>query len=378
MDLNYSSSLSYLPPVKQVDGDIQYVSFKSQSGLGASYGPSDSIAVKLSSSSQFLIPQRSYCKFTIIPTAATTLSPYGGTSVFSSIQDNISGLALPIARNWHIQNSIKNSVTTNERKAIIGKYERWTGTNTGVSTTALTPIDIVCPMLSSIDFSEGNAIPLALLNGGMTQYYNLNASGAVVLTGSYTVTNFEIVACLLTPVQSYLDLASQKLAGGSFMTLPIQLFKSYTDALSQGSTSQTVQVNCGYLGSINSIVLSQRKSQTVAIFNGASKITSFNVDLDGRKYPLNKDIVGEGESFYMTLSSMNTELSSLSLPDPTQQFQYLSLKSNDTVSGVSSNNGQINLNLQLTANDAPFLETIVTYDAQIIISQNAVLLKIDV
>ena len=58
MSLNISNSLTYSSPESILDGKLNYVSFK-PSGTNT-YTESETITIKLSSNTDFMVPERSY------------------------------------------------------------------------------------------------------------------------------------------------------------------------------------------------------------------------------------------------------------------------------------------------------------------------------
>ena len=215
MSLNISNSLTYTQPESVLDGKINYVSYKPQGAN--SYSASETITVKLSSNTDFLIPDRSYVKFTLATSTTGTLSVNGGSACISSIVDNFGGAVLPIARNVHIKQGVKLQSGTSERKAIDTYAQSCTfDSATGLAVTAATSLTICMPFMSS--FETDKILPLAILNG-FEQSITLNPASAVVSAGTYTISNFEIVAACLTPTQQYLQELAQGLNNGSTLLL---------------------------------------------------------------------------------------------------------------------------------------------------------------
>ena len=145
MSLNISNSLTYTQPEGLLDGDIQFVSYKPQ---GANtYGPSETINVKLSSNTDFMVLHRSYIKFNLACSTTGSLSVNGGSAVVNQITDNIGGCVLPVRRNVHIQNGIKLQSGTSERKTI-GTYAQSStfGASTGLAVTAATNLTVCIPL----------------------------------------------------------------------------------------------------------------------------------------------------------------------------------------------------------------------------------------
>ena len=66
---------------------INYIKFVPQGAN--SYGPSETIEVKLSSNTDFMVLDRSYIKFTLSTSATGILSVNGGSACINSISDNV-------------------------------------------------------------------------------------------------------------------------------------------------------------------------------------------------------------------------------------------------------------------------------------------------
>ena len=370
MSLNISNSLTYTQPESVLDGKINYVSYKPQGAN--SYSASETITVKLSSNTDFICLDRSYCKFTLSTSATGTLSVNGGTAVINSIVDNFGGAVLPIARNVHIKQGVKLQSGTSERKAIDTYAQSCTfGSGTGLAVTAATSLTICMPFMSS--FETDKVIPLAVLNG-WEQTVTLNPASAVVSAGTYTVSNFEVVAAMLTPSQLYLEQIAQGLNNGSTLKIPIQLSNSITSPVSS-ALSQNILVNCGYYSSMNSVTFVHKES---ALAN-SSKVSSWYLMCDSNRYPKNKTIAGAVESVYQTLAGYATDITSISVPDSTQTFNQYSFKTNgEFSSGIATANGLVELVLDFSSTPTGTIETIINYDGYLEIGRNAVLLMTDV
>ena len=370
MSLNISNSLTYTQPESVLDGKINYVSYKPQGAN--SYSASETITVKLSSNTDFLVPDRSYIKFTLATSATGTLSVNGGTAVINSIVDNFGGAVLPIARNVHIKQGVKLQSGTSERKAIDTYCQSATfGSGSGLAVTAASSLTICMPFMSS--FETDKVIPLAVLNG-WEQTVTLNPASAVVSAGTYTVSNFEVVAAMLTPTQLYLEQIAQGLNNGSTLKIPIQLSNSITSQVTSALT-QNILVNCGYLSSMNQVTFVAKES---ALAN-SSKVSSWYVMVDSKRYPVNKEVAGAVESVYQTLAGYSTDISSISLPHSTQTFNQYTFKSNGSFSsGISTANGMVELVLSFSSTPTGTIETIISYDAYLEIGRNAVILHTDV
>lgn len=370
MSLNISNSLTYTQPESLLDGKISHVSYKPQGAN--SYSASETISVKLSSNTDFLIPSRSYVKFTLATSTTGTLSVNGGSSCINSVVDNIGGCVTPISRNFHIQQGVKLQSSTSERKAIDTYCQNATfSSTTGSAVTAATSLTICMPFISS--FETDKIIPLAILNG-WEQTITLNPATAVVSAGTYTVSNYEVVACLLTPTQQYLNELASGLNNGSTLKLPIQLSTTITSPVTS-ALSQNILINSGYYSSMNSVTFVHKETPLA----NSSKVSSWYVMVDSARYPKNKTIAGAVESVYSTLSGYATDISSISVPLATQTFNQYTFKTNSEFSsGIATSNGLVELVVDFLDTPTGTIETIVNYDAYLEIGRNNVILVTEV
>jgi hypothetical protein len=152
-------------------------------------------------------------KFKITTSAVGTLNPAGISSVFNSVQDTVSGYSLPNSRNWWIQNAVKLTTDTSERKAITGVCERYVEGGTGIATAAATAYTCCMPVVTSIVESD-KTIPLCFMNGGYQLALTLNPALTVVSTGTYFISELEIVAAFIQPSNDWMQLVSKGLQGG--------------------------------------------------------------------------------------------------------------------------------------------------------------------
>ena len=288
------------------------------------------------------------------------------------MSDNLGGCVLPVKRNVHISNGIKLQSATSERKAIDTYAQSATfGASTGLAVTAATSLTICMPFVSS--FETDKVMPLAVLNG-WEQSFTLNPATSVVSAGTYTVSNFEIVACLLTPSQMYLNELGNGLNNGSTLKIPVQVTNSITSPVTS-ALSQNILVNCGYYASVNSVSFVHKES---ALAN-SEKISSWYMMLDSMRYPKNKQITGAVESIYQILSGYSTDLSHISVPHSTQTFNQFTFKSNgEFSSGIPTANGLIELVLDFSSTPTGTVETIITYDGYLEVSRNSVIFRSDV
>jgi len=373
-DLNIHPSLTFAAPTLLSDGDINFVKF---TAIGSNvFNPSDNVTVKVASNNEFLCLDRSYIKFRVTFDTTGTVNPQGLSAVFNSCQDTVSGMQMPIARNWHIKNKITLVTDSKERQSISNLTEGFTtGTATGGACTAATYVDVVMPVPTTLATSD-KYLPLAFMNAGLQFSWQLNAANQVVSVGSYIITNFEVVACLITPPNSYLEEIAKGLAGGSALKIPLTLTKSITAQPSAGVTSQVITLQTGYLGSINSVTLVEKAAVSPMV--NQDGISSFFISLDGSRYPRNKSVTGASESIYQILAGYSTSLASITLPDAFSRFKQYSFKSNGQFSsGAVSANGTLELNIEFTTVPST-IEAIISYDSLLLMSQNSALLVNDV
>lgn len=373
-NLNINSSLTYALPDITEDGSLQYVSYKPQGG--SSFNQGESITVKVSSNTQMVNLKRSYVKFRLTTSAIGTLNPQGLSSVFNSVQDTISGLSLPVARNFHIQKQVSLITDESERKTITAVCEQYRDGITGQSTTAGGVFTVCLPIPTS--FETDKLLPLPIMNAGWQAVYSLNNANVVVSAGTYTITDFELCCAMIQPSPDYLQEVSKGLQSGGALKIPVMLYRSITSNLST-SSSQNLILQTGYLSSINTITMVEKTLALGLARNGAD-VQSYFINLDGQRYPSNKSIAGREENIYMTLASYNTSISSISAPDVGQPFQQFSFKTNsDFGSGVPTSNGVVEIALELTGVAVgSTIETIVSYDALLLVSNNSCSLITDV
>ena len=376
MSLNIHSSLTYSYPEAVQAGDINFVSYKPSTN---SFASNSTLSVKMTSNTEFLIPERSYIKFNLTPSAVSTLNPQGASACFSQIQDIIGGLSVPLQRNWNVERNVILQSDTSERKQITVACEQFTNSSsaTGTVTAVDTAIPIVMPFISSVDFA-GKVFPLAVISSGWQIDYTLAPDATVVVAGSYTISDFEIVACMIKPPSNYMREINEGLASGSSLKMPVSLTKTITTGLTNNN-SQSINLNIGYLSSINSLTMVQK---TTNAHITSAKLTSYVINIDGQRFPRNKQIYTNLEGIYQTLAGYDTKINSIGLGDATYQvFQHYSFKSSPAfASGIPTANGIVSLDLACSTAPAStdVLIAMINYDALLVISNGVVQLSSDV
>ncbi|KAJ3317565.1 hypothetical protein HDV06_001478 [Boothiomyces sp. JEL0866] len=350
-----------LPDIVQI-GAVQYLSVKPIQST--SFSPNDTIQFKISSPNQLWTEDRTYLKYTITPsvTGATNgnyLNPMGSTAIFASVTEQYAGTIMPVYNNWNVVNQIKNYTSDQSRKNIIAQCESFTDNTTGTLQIA-TSTNYISPLPLGTNW-DGSQIPLLALNGGATISLTLDKASNVFTTGTYTVTNVELVCHLVTPSSDVLHQLDDGLRKGSQLKIPVKLYKSIPYALS-GATTQDLLINTGYVSSLNSIACVTHDSSS-GFFNNSNIVQDWYININGLRYPQNKNITAGIETIYQQLASQNTVYSKLNYS--VQPFQYFSWKSTgDFATGIPSNNSQLDVQFDYTG--APSGATtyfIVGYDA---------------
>jgi hypothetical protein len=375
MSLNIHESLTYSAPQMETTGEITFTSFKPYGAT--TFNPGESISIKMSSTTEFVNLERSYCKFQLVTDSVGVLNPQGASSVFNTVQDTVNGESLDLQRNWYIQRNIELCSDSASRKQITGQCEGFTNNSVGITTAVGYVMDSVMPVVTTLSQMNGKMIPLAFLNGGHVVNYSLNPASVVVSTGTYQVRNFEIVLCMVKPEPSYLQEISKGLTSGGALKIPLTLTKSITTQLTTANI-QTISLSVGYYSSINKISFVERNQTTPFVNN--EDLRNYYLLLDGQRFPRNKSVYTLNESIYQILAGYNSSISSISVPHPSQYFNQYSWKANSSFgSGISSSNGLVEISCDFSNSGigaGNTLESLVEYDALLLISQDgAQLLK---
>lgn len=397
--LTLNHDLTYAAPEKIQDGDINFVGFKPQS-IGI-YKQNSTVDFKLRSTNEFVILDRSYMKFSIIETGAvaaaasggTVLSSMGAQAVISQVNETISGLQLPVLRNYNLQQSVKLNTDTSERKAVTTITEAYGGAASG-NNNKFAKRTFCIPVPTSLS-TANKVIPLSVLNGGwnislqLENYNRVFTNGAV--GNEYEVTDLEIVLCMIKPDERYLsELASAMSRSGS-LKIPLQLTKNLSTTLTNSST-QTVRVQCGFLSSLNSITNVIRKVSDVGtatvssikdtFLTNTAELKDYYFMINSQRYPKNKSItVADPENLIQLLAAFNTGYSQISPFSATTAFTHFSFESNGNfASGIPINDGYISIECSFTTSPTAgdIIDTFLEYSAVLVIDQNTVSLVIDV
>lgn len=361
-----NSALSYSQPEEIVTGTYNFVSYKTQK---TSYGASENFSIKLSSNSQFLDLGRSYMKFDLSTSTTGNLAPQGASAVFASLQDTVSGASAPICQNYNVMRNVQLQSSTLERKEIQKKCEQWTTSTSGNAVTSAFSKTICMPVPTSIVTDK--FIPLALFNAGWSIDYATAVDSAVVSSGTYQISNVEVVGCLVTPSADYLQRVSSGLANGEILKLPLKLYKSIPLAVG-ASTTQTLQINCGYLSSLNSLSLVHKSSAAARV--NLKELANFYLQVDGMRYPTNKviDCTNSVETVYQTIASGSTQNNSFVPADDTQSFVHYNWASEGFSGGIASSNGSVQLETTFTSTPTAnsILIAFIAHDSLLLVGQD--------
>lgn len=397
--LSLNQDITYQVPERVTDGDINFVSFKPQS-IG-SYGPGQTVDFKLRSTNEFVILDRSYMKFKLVETGVVTpiasgtgLSLMGAQAVISQVQDSVSGLQMPLFKNYNLQQSLKLNTDTSERKAITAITESFN--TAGRTATAKYASKTFCVPVPTSLSSSGKVIPLSILNGGwgisllLEQHNRVFQDGAV--GNSYELSDLEIVCCMLKPDEKYLQELGRAMTNGGSLKIPLQLTKNITATLAASQT-QSVRIQSGYLSSLNSITNVIRDAADVGTGNATTGKDTFSTDtnklasyyymINSSRYPKNKSIHcgDDPENLYQMLAGFNTSYSQISPFSTGNSFCHFSFESNGQfASGIPLNDGFINIETTFTTTPSAgdLFDCFLEYDAVLVIDQNTVNLIIDV
>ncbi|KAJ3317598.1 hypothetical protein HDV06_001361 [Boothiomyces sp. JEL0866] len=335
-DLNNHPSLTYLAPPLMESGNINYASFKPISG--GTFNPGETCTVKLTSTTDFFVPERSYMKFTFTPSASANLNPMGASSIIHSVQEQWSGYTMPQFQNYNTQNQIR------------------------LNTATVTAQDyqIVMPVPSGVEIVDGTYIPLLALNG---LEYNF--------TFEAVLTRVLDAAALVTPPADYINELTDGLRNGVALKIGASLYRSYNVQLSS-ATNQDILLNTDFYDSLNTISAITHDTAS-GFFNNSSIVNDFFVTVDSKVYPRNKHITSSQEIIYQQLCSTNTVYSNMNLSP--QPFQHYSWKTGLFNTGIKTSNGSITINTAYGSTPTGATTTfILSFDALILISENGVTL----
>lgn len=429
LGFNLHPSLSYAEKDQIVDGDINFVSFKPYK---QSYSAGETVDIKLQSTNEFVILDRSYVKFKITPNgdAASTMNSLGGYAPFKDVVDTVSGYQLPILNDWNLFKSFDLNTDSLAKKTINNTLNGFLpeefssfSSSTGVPTVNGTTGSIASLTSSLISTSKTSAtlksltnnvatsfilpciptslstttkyVPLCLFPGGYELRWTLANFAEVFKTAgtnatSYTISDLEVVCCMLKPRDDYLMELNNGLAQGAALKLDLELPQRITSSLSS-ATDQTLKMNVGYKKSINQLIFALR---TAAYINAntydtfacstVNNLTKYYIQVNEQRYPRNKEITtADAETLVQTLASIGTTNEMFNcgyqkaVAGDRSFFSWNFGSNGASRPGISVNDGIIQTNMTFTADPSTSrFDTFVLYSAQLIFDSNSVRLLV--
>jgi hypothetical protein len=300
--LELPNAMLYSAPSKMLDGELNYVSFKPMDR--SSFVDSEEFKIRVNSTTDILIPQRSFLKYTLrftgtATTSATSyLSTLGGASVFKSITTTISGTEVERIDNYnqYCSSIYKRLDTTHKaRLAVQELYGASTGINDGAN---LGKGRTVCHALRIGILESDNYIPLPYCRAGVELSFQLETIARVAKASAptgYVLENIEFIAAMLTPAAEYLSDFGATLERGGVATIPIQLLKNYKLSPS-AITHQEHNLQIGFLGSLNNVLSTTRANATFAqttdtfANDKANAMSSYYWKSGSQRYPKNFEV----------------------------------------------------------------------------------------
>jgi hypothetical protein len=207
---------------------------------------------------------------------------------------------------------------------------------------------------------------------------------------SYTITNAEMVMCMLTPTPTYVAQLTSALNNNGSLKIPLQLVKNQSNTLTAAPT-QSIRIQTGFLSSLNSITNIIRQVANIGVSTAdtfqtnTASLQEYYTMVSSQRYPKNKSIKcgADPENLVQLLASFNTQLSSLSPFNSSNAFTYQSFESNGGfASGIATADGYISAELIFPTATKPSqgdqIDTFLEYSSVLVIDASSVVLVIDV
>lgn len=267
---NLPSALLYSAPEKTISGTTNWVSFKPLNR--SSFEPTQTMNIRVSSLTDFLVPERSYLKYTLkVQAAATSASSYitslGGASVISSVKSTVGGREIENIEeyNTYISNIYKRAPET--QKNLLKTLELYGDASVLSSANGQANGYTICHALRNVVF-EGNPQywGLPYIRGGLEIEIKLEDLTKVCASAAptgYTVENVELVCCMLKPSSDYLKQFQSKLASGSKATMPLQVIRQ-TSVSTAGVADAENILQIGFYKSLRNVSIIGRTDATLS------------------------------------------------------------------------------------------------------------------
>lgn len=390
-----NNDLIFTSPV-QLDSEAHNI-IKITPYTGSTFGPNSNIAFKHNSTNEFIDFKRSYLRGTFTATlgagTAGTLavSKLGVGALFKNVRDTVNGQLLNTNTDWNITHIPENLLATSERKDILKITELYDQFTSGSALTS--GYNFAIPIPSQLASSQ-RYFPLAICSGGLEMEWTLESAANVFAIGAasdstYTLSNVELVLCMVRPSNSYLNTLSNAISRGAALKFPIEIKKTISMPLSTAST-QTIKLFTGRIESLNSISLFPVDKDfidapTADKFVGSSKLQS---NVDSYYFNINSELYPRNTKYYVKskraehlltlLQGLNVEYGGLGLPGSTtvstSDFGYVNFKSNGAWhSGIVVPNGFIDLTIDAstTFDSTDILYVVLAYDGMLEISASS-------
>ena len=298
--------MQYTRPNQKVGGETTWVSYRpTEAGPFVS---DQSFSINVSSTSHFLQPDKTFLKYKVSlvggsATAGTTsLSTMSLVAPLKDVSFSLGGVRVESIRNYNQYVSIERKRTTAERTNLLKELEA-IGDPTCLSASAdkLVKGRYCMHALENALGEMNDALPLPFIRGGVRVEIQLDSFNNVMAGNAnghtnYRIEDVQLICGMIKPADSYMKEFQASLEAGRFANIPIVATKSYQTVLN-ASTAQTVDINCGFLQSLKSIMATQR---VASVFNSVASdlfnndthagLKKWSVQVGSSKYPLNMDI----------------------------------------------------------------------------------------
>lgn len=385
--LSPSYNILYAEPFEMVTGTVSMVRIQPLSAQ--TIGPGQNIVLLAQSTNSFLDQHRSYINFDVTVsgegagTAGCYLMPTGATGFFQQVLETLGSSTLPVVNDYPLVKAYQNATTSQSRKQMIYKTEGFVdGTVLVNGQSTLVPLAkpgspvagneqgiafasdgtqtyrFSVP-LPSATLSSNQLVPLCFMTAGMKLEITTNILSNIFYanTGgtnatSYTLSNIEMVACMIKPPDQLLVDYSEKLSRGESLYFAMNQIKNFTATLSGSITSVQQPFNISYFKSVNSAIIGYRPTTSSSLYIGTYNTTTtnlsyWNINLNLIQYPSNKNLYAEGntptsqETLLQVIRGYNVLNDDLSpYAAAANGHQIIDFRANEHFnSGVPSNNG---------------------------------------
>ena len=298
--------LLYSKPTQTIDGNINWVSFTPVSG--STFTDGNSFKVRVSSTNEFLVVQRSYLKYTLKltgvtqATTASVTTKLGGASALRRVVTNVGGVQVEDIDNYNTYVSTIYKRLPTSQQNFLKQVEGYQNQDICCSTATLASNGrTVCHALRTSIMECDQYLPLPFLQGGLEMEFTVETLNNIIATSAsgatgVSVSNVEFVACMIKPSDGYLKQFQGTLASGKKGS--ITMVKTRNVRLNPSAlTDQEQSLQIGFLRSLRSVLGITRKSTswlsaTTDSFelDTANLMSSYYFKVGSDRYPRNKVI----------------------------------------------------------------------------------------